>query len=227
MTNSKYDLKKVIKPWGSEYVIFRDSNKISITYLNIKKNKKTSFHCHPNKKTGFILLSGSAIIRLGLEKNDEIKLKSSSKLMIRPGLFHSIKSTSKNLNLLEFETPADKRNLVRLYDNYGRSNKPYESSKKNFKDLNNEDIVFKKPKKKFVNYYRICRKKISLEYHSNFKILKKRLSNEIYAVLSGHVRDNFGNKVLTIGDIVKNGTLKKLSKAFKINKDILLLRLIS
>ena len=70
-------------------------------------------------------------------------------------------------------------------------------------------------------------KKISLEYHSNFKILKKRLSNEIYAVLSGHVRDNFGNKVLTIGDIVKNGTLKKLSKAFKINKDILLLRLIS
>ena len=57
--------------------------------------------------------------------------------------------------------------------------------------------------------------------------LKKRSSNEIYAVLSGYVRDNFGNKVLTIGDIVKNETLKKLSKAFKINKHILLLRLIS
>ena len=227
MTISKYDLKKVVKPWGSEYVIFRDSNKISITFLNIKKNKKTSFHCHPKKKTGFILLSGSAIIRLGLEKNDEITFNANSKLMIRPGLFHSIKSISNNLNLLEFETPVDKRNLVRLYDSYGRSNKPYESSKKNFKDLNNEDIIFKKPKKKVKNFYKLCERKISLEYHSNFKILKKRSSNEIYSVLSGYVSDNFGNKVLTIGDIVKNETLKKLSKAFKIKKDILLLRLIS
>ena len=147
--------------------------------------------------------------------------------MIRPGLFHSIKSISNNLNLLEFETPVDKRNLVRLYDSYGRSNKPYESSKKNFKDLNNEDIIFKKPKKKVKNFYKLCERKISLEYHSNFKILKKRSSNEIYSVLSGYVSDNFGNKVLTIGDIVKNETLKKLSKAFKIKKDILLLRLIS
>ena len=227
MTISKYDLKKVVKPWGSEYVIFRDSNKISITFLNIKKNKKTSFHGHPKKKTGFILLSGSAIIRLGLEKNDEITFNANSKLMIRPGLFHSIKSISNNLNLLEFETPVDKRNLVRLYDSYGRSNKPYESSKKNFKDLNNEDIIFKKPKKKVKNFYKLCERKISLEYHSNFKILKKRSSNEIYSVLSGYVSDNFGNKVLTIGDIVKNETLKKLSKAFKIKKDILLLRLIS
>ena len=49
--------------------------------------------------------------------------------MIRPGLFHSIKSISKNLTLLEFETPVDKNDLVRLYDNYGRKNTPYENKK--------------------------------------------------------------------------------------------------
>ena len=88
-------------------------------------------------------------------------------------------------------------------------------------------LYLKNQKKKVKNFYKLCERKISLEYHSNFKILKKRSSNEIYSVLSGYVSDNFGNKVLTIGDIVKNETLKKLSKAFKIKKDILLLRLIS
>lgn len=222
---SEYDTKKVIKPWGSEYVVFRDKSNISITLLNINKNKNTSFHCHPNKKTGFILLSGSAIIKLGLEKNDEIKFRANSKLMIRPGLFHSIKSISKNLTLLEFETPVDKNDLVRLYDNYGRKNTPYENKKKYLVNLTNNDIKFKKPKSSQANNYIISKSKLSIEYHSNFKNIIKRSSNEIYAVLNGSVVDGFNNKVLSVGDIVKNETLKKLSKAFLIKKKILFLRL--
>ena len=44
--------KKVIKPWGYEYVIFRNENKLAITYVNIMSKKKTSLHCHPLKKQG-------------------------------------------------------------------------------------------------------------------------------------------------------------------------------
>ena len=41
--------------------------------------------------------------------------------MISRGLFHSIKSISKEgLLALEFETPVDKNDLVRLKDSYGR-----------------------------------------------------------------------------------------------------------
>ena len=63
-----YDNKIVKKPWGFEYVVYRDSNKLVVTLLNIEHNKSTSLHCHPNKKSGFILLNGKAEFQLGLWK---------------------------------------------------------------------------------------------------------------------------------------------------------------
>ena len=56
-------------------------------------------------------------------------LKAPDKLMIRPGLFHSTKSLSKDSIVLEIETPINKNDLVRYKDNYGRENKPYEGKK--------------------------------------------------------------------------------------------------
>ena len=40
---------KVIKPWGSEYTIHKNSN-TSTKLLNLEYNKSTSLHCHPLKK---------------------------------------------------------------------------------------------------------------------------------------------------------------------------------
>ena len=51
--NSHYDNKVVLKPWGNEYVIYRNSNKLSVTFLNINYKKSTSLHCHPKKKNWF------------------------------------------------------------------------------------------------------------------------------------------------------------------------------
>ena len=87
--------------------------------LKIKKNHKTSLHCHPKKKTGFIVLDGKVEVELGFY--EKVKLKAPSKLMIRPGLFHSTKALSKNnATILEVETPINKNDLVRFKDNYGR-----------------------------------------------------------------------------------------------------------
>ena len=39
----------VNKPWGSEYIIYK--NIVTATWLlNLKYNQKTSLHCHPKKK---------------------------------------------------------------------------------------------------------------------------------------------------------------------------------
>ena len=86
-----YDRKVVQKPWGYEYVALRNKNRLAVTLLNINYKKKTSLHCHPSKKTGFILLSGKAKIQLGLWRKSSYEYSAPSKLMIRTGLFHSIK----------------------------------------------------------------------------------------------------------------------------------------
>ena len=130
--------KKVTKPWGSEYSIYR--NKISSAkLLKLNTNQKTSLHCHPTKKTGFILLDGKVDVEVGFYEKK--KMKSISKLMIRPGLFHSTKNNyKKTATIIEIETPVDKDDLVRFKDNYGRENLPYEKVNKMI-NLNNQEIV--------------------------------------------------------------------------------------
>jgi mannose-6-phosphate isomerase-like protein (cupin superfamily) len=114
--------KKVIKPWGSEYSIYRN-NISSAKLLKIKSKHKTSLHCHPNKKTAFLLVDGEVDVKIGFYETK--KLKSISKLMIRPGLFHSTKNNNKKTaSIIEIETPVDKDDLVRFKDNYGRENLP-------------------------------------------------------------------------------------------------------
>jgi len=147
--NLSYIKKIVHKPWGREHLVYKNGKKLSVTLLKINYNKSTSLHCHPTKKTGFIVLSGKALIQLGLWKSSSKIYSAPSKLMIRTGLFHSIKAKSKKgLCALEFETPSNKNDLVRFKDTYGREKKPYEG-KKFMSSISKEDVLFKKTKKKY------------------------------------------------------------------------------
>ena len=49
---NSFDYSRVIvkKPWGYEYVVYRNLNHLSVTLLSIDYNKTTSLHCHPQKK---------------------------------------------------------------------------------------------------------------------------------------------------------------------------------
>ena len=206
------------KPWGYEYTIYRNLNHLSVTLLKINHNKSTSLHCHPNKKTGFILISGKALIQLGLWKNTAEYYSAPSKLMIRTGLFHSTKAVSKNgVFALEFESPVDKNDLVRFKDNYGRETRPYEG-KKFTKKIQSNFITFKKPQLNKNQTYKMGKVKISLEIHKNFKKLVNNKNSVIFAILDGKIIDKRGKNVLSYGDIIKTGTLKKLSEVFKIKK---------
>ena len=222
--SSFYDNKLVIKPWGYEYTIYRHQNKLSVTFLKINKNHRTSLHCHPKKKTGFIVVDGKAKIQLGLWKDTAQYFSAPSKLMIRTGLFHSIKGLSKNgVSALEFETPMDKKDLVRFKDDYGRRSKPYEG--RNFsQDLNKNFIKFKRPIFGKDQSYKIGNVKIFLEVHKNFKKLLNKNNKTIFAILNGKIIDSKGRNIISYGDIIRTGTLKKLSTVFKIKDKLTVLR---
>ena len=74
----------VKKPWGEEYCVFRN-DQVSIWLLKILPDQKTSLHCHPNKKTGLILLKGDATVNL-IERS--FPIEGFTKIMIRNGMFH-------------------------------------------------------------------------------------------------------------------------------------------
>ena len=226
MKNNKnyYDNRVVFKPWGYEYVVYRSGNNLSVTILNINSNKSTSLHCHPKKKTGFVLLSGKALIQLGLWKRESKVYKSPSKLMIRTGLFHSIKCISKKpLIALEFETPVAKNDLVRYYDKYGRENISYEKgNKKTF--IKSNLVKFNKFKKK-IQKYSFGSSEVSLEQHKNFHKLLKEKKDTIFGILGGNVTNKIKKNILSQGDIIKVGTIKKLAKVFKINKKLIVLKI--
>ncbi len=209
--------QKVIKPWGSEYKIY--SNLVSSTkLLRINSDKSTSLHCHPIKKTGFVLIKGVIEVDLGFYNTK--KLSPISRLMIRPGLFHCTKNLNKDTaTVLEIETPINKDDLVRFKDNYGRENQPYEN-KKSMVELDENDPLFDEPKLNSVNQYSVDGINIKINKTNNINQLLKLESNSIIAVLDGGFESDDKQLVLSPGDIVGLDTIKKLAEVFKIQKYI-------
>lgn len=119
-----HDYKSVIvpKPWGYEFLIYRNEN-VGIWLLSIIAGRATSLHCHPNKKTGLLLLQG--IARLHFLTDSRI-IEPLSKATIRNGVFHRTSALT-DILLLETESPNNKSDLVRLRDDYGRASRPYET----------------------------------------------------------------------------------------------------
>ena len=115
-------MKAKRKPWGHEYLIYENQD-VAIWHLFINKWERTSLHCHPNKKTGLIVLQGGAKVRF---LNGEQKVFTGEKVMIRHGVFHQTKNmTGEILQLFEIENPVNKGDIVRLEDSYGRAGIPY------------------------------------------------------------------------------------------------------
>lgn len=222
MLNDLPDGKLVEKPWGSEYKI-HFNNESSTKLLEIKANQKTSLHCHPIKKTGFILLKGNVVVDLGFY--EKVNLKSVSKLMIRPGLFHCTQNnTNESAFILEIESPVDIYDLVRFRDNYGREDKPYES-RKFMRDLSKKDIIFKDPKIGEINKYSLFENEITIMKTDKIEDLKNSEKNYIFVILGGGLSSTDNKLVLSPADIVRTDTINKLADKFKIYKYISFLKL--
>lgn len=218
--NKIYNNYIVTKPWGEEYTIFHNKDKLAVTLVKIKPKKTTSLHCHPTKKTGFIILKGNPCIQIGIHKKNTWKSKPLSILVIRPGLFHSIKNSNNSnaIVALEFESPYLKNDLIRFKDRYGRKKKGYES-KRFMKKLTKNDIRFKMNKLK--NIYNLYDKKIIIEKINNRKQILRFNNKSVTAILDGKLTNNKKQTVLSYGEIIKTTSLKILTKHYKINKPFL------
>ncbi len=110
------------KPWGWELALLNDES-VMFSLLWIRRGKATSFHCHPNKITGYIVLGGVAYVKF---LSGEATLHPGKFLNLRPGLFHETFAKTSDCILLEIEAPPDKTDLIRLSDQAGRSDSSYE-----------------------------------------------------------------------------------------------------
>jgi mannose-6-phosphate isomerase-like protein (cupin superfamily) len=112
--------KTVQKPWGYEVEIFR-SGIVSISRLVLNPGAETSMHCHTNKNALLLVEQGECI----LETLSESKtLREGQMTLINRGAFHRTR-TLKGATLIEVESPANKRDLVRINDRYGRTGMGY------------------------------------------------------------------------------------------------------
>ena len=81
-----------------------------------------------------------------------------------------------------------------------------------------------KPKLGKNQLFKIKKTNISLEIHKNFKNLINKKNSTIFAIIDGNVVDKHKRRVLSYGDIIRTGTLKKLSEVFKIRKYLTVIR---
>lgn len=191
----------VNKPWGYEYLMYENQH-VAIWILFLKHNHATSMHCHPNKKTSYIVLSG-VVTCLTLE--GWIERKSGEGLIIDEGVFHCTRvMTQPGAIVMEIESPPNKKDLVRLKDEYGREHQGYEGSNKMSKNITQYEYIdfhdvteVKKTSKKL----RDCKLSLSIsENDSNIQQKIKRESGHILCVLQGKIHDISGNTVLSTGE---------------------------
>jgi len=211
----------VQKPWGYEYPIL-ETDQLGLWALFVNGGQSTSLHCHPKKKTGLAVVRGNVRVAF---LNDSMLLGPTDRLMIRPGLFHSSTATDETgAILLEIETPRDKRDLVRLEDQYGRKGLPYESDDHVFL-LPDETKVFRK----FQDLHRapvlINEVEIRLRSYSQHDQLENVSSKATAIVVGGSLVANPGQEVLSTGDIVSVATITRLWKSFDVCESLNLLTL--
>lgn len=207
---SEYDGIVVNKPWGYEYLMY-ESDKIGLWYLHIKQGKQTSLHCHPGKKTGYILLAGEAQVSF---LNDSTHLKAVSKLMIREGLFHSTKALSPDgIHVIEVESPPDKTNLVRLDDAYGRKEQPYEGGDA-IVPMTEDCITFAPPENGEPLSYMVHGTRLTIETLSDVSILKTRPPGDIILVMDGGLVSKTDDPIVSSGDVVTISTFNRLAETF-------------
>jgi len=116
----------VIKPWGREYLAFRNE-RVAIWVLHIDKGKATSLHCHPKKNTALIILQGVVEVSF-IRDTLPHRFRGLDKINIFQGRFHRTRAVSENVVLLEIEAPNIKKDIVRLEDDYGRAGDPIEEA---------------------------------------------------------------------------------------------------
>lgn len=205
-----YKQNIVKKPWGYEYLAYENDH-VALWALYIKKGYRTSMHCHPNKTTGLVALSGKVEVSF---LNDKNELSTLNKIMIRKGLFHSTQAILEPGSwVFEIETPVDKNDLVRLRDSYGRQGKPYEDA--SFEYLKKDDCIWlENPQEEIKNVYSLGNTKLTVFNLFDVNIFRNMDDHKNVMFLQGGLTTDYNINVAGAGDIVSVKILKELIEVF-------------
>lgn len=207
----------VKKSWGSEYLMYRNS-KVSVWLLKIDHNKRTSMHAHPRKNTGLIVIDGVA--KVAFLKNS-INLKRIDKVMIFRGTFHQTEALSKNgVVVLEVETPEDKKDLVRLSDDYGRENQGYETEE-NYSEIPSDCLTI--PSDTVDGFFETFKTSIRIYKPKKEELINKDFETAIVFLDGGIVSNN--DLLVQPGDVVSVTTLDILLEKFNLSPDSLIMEI--
>lgn len=205
-----YKHKIVKKPWGYEYLMFENRH-AAVWVLYLKNGHATSMHCHPNKKSSLIVLSGRIVLS-SLE--GWIELKKGGGAIVSEAVFHSSKAISKEgAFIMEIESPPNKKDLARLKDDYGRENLEYEGKdmvSKNVSEYEYIDFHEIRSNRRFEKTIRGCYLTLfwcvdRLKGNISDKLNKE--SGHLIVLLAGKLRANNGDLILDTGDV---GLLKEI-----------------
>lgn len=223
-----YKNRVVIKPWGYEFLVF-ENEKTSAWLLYIKKGNSTSMHCHPQKKTSLIILSGKAMSNTFSTRN---YLKGGDAVIIENGVFHFTKVLSdEGLFILEIESPPIKTDLLRLEDKYGRQAAGYEGvTEMETQNLENygyfnfeESNCYEKHthvSDRFIVIFEVFPNNNDFQKYFNIK------ENCLYTSCKGKLLDKENNVLLNTADTQKSDTLPNI-KEIHISEKTVLLKTIS
>ncbi len=205
---TNYNDVVVKKPWGEEYLCYRNGE-VAIWFLYIKAGEKTSMHCHPTKNTGLVVLKGS--LELSFIRNT-VNLEGLDKIHIFRSRFHSSYAKT-DAFLFEVESPEDKEDLVRLDDKYGREGTGYEG-KEFFSRKTNRHFWL--PEANNASETSLCDCTLNhLELESKLDLCG--LSDKVCVVFtSGGVVAPGNKKILYPGDIADGETLERIVSKFDI-----------
>lgn len=194
--------KTINKEWGVETCIY-ESDKFAIWHLIINPGQSTSLHSHPNKVTGLLVLDGLAEVSFINETHRLYKLE---KKIIRKGVFHKTKNPLKglNLHLLEVEQPNNKKDILRLEDNYGRACQPF-----------SDDFIDKYPEINLNNNSARFNNDIIIDTITINSLNEIGCNNDTIILIDGEIYEQH-IKVLIPGSMTDLQTFKRLAYKFSI-----------
>ena len=224
LKNFDFSNTVVNKPWGHEYLLYSNDN-TAIWIMYIKKDFGNSMHCHIEKKTVLILLSGEAVFST-LQGGHIIK--ESDAVIIDKKTFHSTQAISnEGIFVMEIETPVNKVDLLRLFDTYGRETKGYESGNEISSNINHYNAVFLDKKElnvaKNVGNMCLCLKGFS-EDTALIEYIRKG-SQFASVVIEGAVSNDLSGELIMPGELISTEHYQE--KKIRISKKPLVLLSIS
>ncbi len=194
----------VNKPWGREYLAYRNPE-VAIWVLEIKKGTATSLHCHPHKNTALIILQGAVGISF-IRDNVPHRFRGLDKINIFQGRFHRTRAASDGVVLLEIESPDDKRDIVRLEDDYGREASPIEEATTPL----DETCLLMQEESHLVEQFAGCL--MEIVHPTTTEEISREPGEHIFVTLKG----GLDRGLVPAGDAIDRSTLIQLTRTFKI-----------